>query len=270
MISFWFDRWHSKGPLYPTFSNMDIYQSRIPRDASVWDFFHSTWQPSSSLHSIMDWIQSPPSFEEDTPDSFIWNPDPTQPFSVAQAWNHTRKKGRPTSWHSFVWDSHLTPRHSFLLWIVSLNRLPTQVLLIQNRRIDSGVCAFCRLVPDSINHLFFECSVTSRLAVFWATKCNIQWRNRPWLELIAWASRVCGGPSFAHRLARFSLGALCHTIWIERNNSLFRNKDIFIPGICKHIIKMVKDKVLSLGKIVDTLQNRRLQRNWELSPSIFS
>ena len=163
----------------------------------------------------------------------------------------------------------LFPRHSFLLWIISLNRLPTQVFLLQNRRIDSALCAFCGLTPDSINHLFFECPITNRLASFWATKCRIPWRNRPWLEHLLWAMNSCGGPSFAHCITRFSFGALTHIIWIERNNVLFRNKQVYIPGIRKHLVKAVKDKALSMGGVRDSPPNRAIQRRWGLPPSIF-
>lgn len=36
-VSFWFDPWHPNGPLNILFSNLEIYRSGIPRDASVAD-----------------------------------------------------------------------------------------------------------------------------------------------------------------------------------------------------------------------------------------
>ena len=147
--------------------------------------------------------------------------------------------------------------------------MPSQVFLLQNRRIDTALCVFCGSRPDSVNHLFFECPSTGRLASFWATKCNLPWRNRPGQDFILWAMKICGGDSFAHRLSRFSLGALVHLIWTERNNALFRNKSIYLPGMRKHLLKVVKDKAISIGKVQDTPRNRVLQRKWELPASIF-
>ena len=268
-VSFWFDWWHDKGPLYLLFSNMDIYQSRIPRTTTVRCFYDTVWQPSATLHSFLSWQDPPPTFQEDIDDELVWAPLPSSSFSVSIAWNHVRRKGHSVQWHSFVWDRHLIPRHSFLLWVISLNRLPTQTFLLHSSRIEPALCAFCGEVPDSINHLFFECASTRGLASFWATKCYLPWRNRPWQEHITWAMKVCGGPSFAHSLSRFSFGALCHIIWTERNNAIFRNKDIFIPGMRKHIIKVVRDKAITFGTVTDTPLNRRLQRNWGLPPSIF-
>lgn len=268
-VSFWFDSWHTRGPLSLLFSNVEIYQSRIPREASVRSFFEGSWQPSTTLTTLLDWMVNPPSFADNRMDHLVWAPQPSEPFSVSRAWNHIRRKWHVIPWHSFIWDRHIVPRHAFLLWLISHNRLPTQVFLLRYHRIEEAACAFCRSVPDSISHLFFECNYTSRLASFWATKCNLPWSNRPWHELLLWAIQVCGGSSFAHRIARFSFGALCHIIWTERNNALFRNKSIFIPGMRKHLFKAVKDKVASMGRIEDTYRNRLLQRKWDLPASIF-
>ncbi|XP_056171573.1 pentatricopeptide repeat-containing protein At1g25360-like [Syzygium oleosum] len=60
-VSFWFDWWHSRGPLYLLFSNAEIYQSRIPRDATVRSFYEGSWQPSNTLATIMGWMDPLPS-----------------------------------------------------------------------------------------------------------------------------------------------------------------------------------------------------------------
>ena len=268
-ISFWYDWWHDRGPFYLIFSNIDIYQSRIPRNISLRDFFDSSWQPSFVLDSMHSWAEPPPTLTGETFDTFTWDPHSTGTYTVTSAWNHLRRRSPLVPWHSFIWDHSMAPRHAFIMWLVSLNRLPTQVLLIQNRRLDSAFCAFCRSTPDSINHLYFECPSTNRLASFWATKCSLPWRNRPWRDHILWAMKVCGGSSFSDRLSRFSFGALVHIIWTERNNALFRNKTIYLPGIRKHLLKVVKDKVFSLGRIQDCPRNRIFQRRWALPSSIF-
>ncbi|XP_056161216.1 uncharacterized protein LOC130135632 [Syzygium oleosum] len=260
---------HMRGPLYLLFSNAEIYQSRIPREATVRSFYEGSWQPSNTLATIMGWSEPLPPTVDNSMDNFVWTPHPAESFSVSLAWNHIRRKWHPTPWHSFVWDRHIAPRHAFLLWLITLNRLPTQVFLLQNRRIDDALCAFCGATPDSINHLFFGCASTCRLASLWATNCRLPWRNRPWQEHILWAMKVCGGSSFAHRIARFSFGALCHIIWTERNNAIFRNKSVFIPGMRKHLFKVVKDKAISMGTVEDTYRNRIVQRKWDLPPSIF-
>ncbi|XP_030540728.2 uncharacterized protein LOC115748390 [Rhodamnia argentea] len=267
--AFWYDWWHDKGPLFGLFSSRDIYRSRIPHEATVRSFYDSDWPPSDSRNTILGWAEPAPSFNDNGDDILTWQAHPSGTFSVASAWDFIESKGRAAPWHSFVWDRDITPRHAFLMWLVTLNRIPTRTLLIQNRRITDGTCAFCRRRPDSVDHLFFGCSVTGSLALFWAAKCRLTWRNRPWQEHIRWAMTYIGGRSFSHRLAGFSHGALCHLIWTKRNDILFRSKALFVPEMIKHLIKVVKDKAISLGTVNDTPWNRRLQSSWGLSPAIF-
>lgn len=85
----------------------------------------------------------------------------------------------------------------------------------------------------------------------------------------AWAAKAFGGRSFHQRIARFSFVALCHLIWKERNDILFRDRPLLMMSMKKQLLKVVKDKAISIKPIDDTPRNRRVQRSWELPPSIF-
>lgn len=134
------------------------------------------------------------------------------------------------TWNSSIWDCSIALRHGFLMWLISLNRLPMQVLLLSYHRISEGACSYCQRRPDSIDHLFFGCAITGTLARFWVAKCNLSWRNVTWQENLRWAIRFIGDHNFPHRIACFSLGTLCHIIWTERNHILFRNWTLFSTG----------------------------------------
>lgn len=132
------------------------------------------------LDTITSWSDDVPNLDAGRYDRLVWLGHPSGAFSIASAWDLIRFKGQIVPWHSFIWDRCIAPRHGFLLWLISLNRLPTQVVLLNYRRITKGVCAFCRCRPDSIDHLFFGCKFIGTLALFWATKCNLAWRNDTW------------------------------------------------------------------------------------------
>lgn len=85
-------------------------------------------------------------------------------------------------------------------------------------------CALCNSRPNSIDHLFFGCHVSTVLASFWAAKCNIPWQNISWMDNLMWATKFLSRSDFYQAIARFSFGALCHVIWKTRNNILFRAK----------------------------------------------
>ncbi|XP_030476269.1 uncharacterized protein LOC115693418 [Syzygium oleosum] len=256
------------GPLYNFFADRDIYRSGIPRNSSVSEFFSSEWPQSSVLDTFCSWLLTV-SLESGASDCLTWHGHPSGEFSSSKAWEFIRIKGQKVNWSSFIWDPSIAPRYGFLLWLTTLNRLPTQVFLLRHNRIAEGACAFCRRRSDSIDHLFFGCNITGTLANFWASKCNLSWRNGSWHDNLRWAIQVIGGHSFHQRIARFSLSALCHIIWTERNDILFRSKTFFLPAIRNHLNKATKDRGLSFKPVEDSPRNRRIQANWAISASIF-
>jgi len=95
------------------------------------------------------------------------------------------------------------------------------------------------------------------------------WRNKRWVDNLAWASKRFMGKSFYQILARFSFGAMCYIIWKEQNNVLFRNQTLFLPAMKMHLQKAIKDKAMTFKHVPDVPMNRRLQRSWNIHPSIF-
>ncbi|KAL3741167.1 hypothetical protein ACJRO7_022302 [Eucalyptus globulus] len=265
-ISVWYDHWHQQGPLCFLIPDSIIVSSSLSRLATVVDLCSSSDQ---SLISLLEcWGISLPMLSL-RPDRFSWRCSSSGVFSIALAWDTIRTKRYRVPWASFIWNKALAPRYQFNLWLIIKNRLPTQVLLLSYGRIDHALCAFCNSTPNSINHLFFDCHVSATLAYFWATRCNLPWRNRPWVDNLRWALDFLSGKDFYHSIARFSFGALCHLIWKKRNNIIFRGEALVVPALKKHLIKVIKDKVLTFSSVPDIPRNKRLQRSWGFDPSIF-
>lgn len=222
-----------------------------------------------SFRSIMEsWGLFIPTLSQ-APDWFSWRWHPSGSFSVGSAWNHFRTKRSVVPWASLIWNNVITPRFQFNLWLIARNRLPTQELLISYGGIDYATCAFCNDVPDSIDHLFFDCQISASIAYFWASRCNLPWRPRPWKENLQWATSFLKGNDFFHNLARYSFAAMCYLIWKKRNAIIFRDEAVVLAAMKNHIIKMVKDKALTFSDVPNTPRNRRLERNWGFDPSIF-
>ena len=267
--SFWFDYWHPKGPFCELFSNRDIYCSGIPRFSSVQQFLSSDWRSSNFLQAYNSWSDPSPVLLDGRPDKLIWQGHSSGAFSTASAWELIRRKHPVVPWGNFIWDVYIEPRYGFFLWLLALDKLPTQSVLLSSHRISGALCAFCHLSPDSTDHLFFGCSITASLANFWATNCDLCWTNSTWQDNFKWVFTTLRGNSFRQRIARFSFGALCHIIWVERNHILFRNKDLYLPAMRAHLTKIVKDRGLSFKSVPDSPCNRRIQLKWGLSTSIF-
>ncbi|KAF8028372.1 hypothetical protein BT93_E1094 [Corymbia citriodora subsp. variegata] len=265
-VSLWFDPWLASGLLSRRYSHADIYRLPLHCDTKVADLFSNE---GTSIREELQAVQDPLPVISDSPDSLQWIPQNSGLFSIPSAWNVLRRQGRLVPWPSFIWDKAIIPRYQFLLWIISRNRLPTQTFLISIGRLPSGTCVFCKVCPDSIKHLFFECAIPNSLATLWAFKCNIPWSNRPWLLTIQWLTDQLSLTNFHSDITKFSFAALCYVIWKTRNNMLFRSAPLCVPSMLQHLIKALKDKALTYKGVPDTPRNRRLQCCWGLDPSIF-
>nr|GEX67619.1 putative reverse transcriptase domain-containing protein [Tanacetum cinerariifolium] len=100
-------------------------------------------------------------------DGVLW------PFMVACAWDTIRTRADSVNWYNVVWFPHCIPLHALYMWLVFQKKLKTQDRL---RQWDVGLsivlnllrCPLYDLVPNSHDHLFFECAFLLRV---WSKTC---------------------------------------------------------------------------------------------------
>ena len=61
-----------------------------------------------------------------------------------------------------------------------------------------------------------------------------------------------------------------YIIWKERNERFHTNSVRDTSTLARIIITMVRSKLLSLSGLMDTLLNRQVQMQWDLSNSVFA
>ncbi|GJQ99576.1 homeodomain-like protein [Tanacetum coccineum] len=89
-------------------------------------------------------------------------------FSVKYAWEVLRPRGQQVMWYHITWFSHCIPRHAFHIWLVMRRCLKTQDKL-RPWDVDAQTdltqlrCSLCGSQQDSHEHLFFECSYSSKV-----------------------------------------------------------------------------------------------------------
>ncbi|GJU18554.1 hypothetical protein Tco_1146520 [Tanacetum coccineum] len=147
--SAWFDRWADVCPLKDMFSNRDIARLGFSLDDSVYNLISD---------GVWDGV--------------------LRPFSVACAWDTIRTRDDIVNWYNVVWFPHCIPRHAIHMWLVFQQKLKTQDRLWQ-WDVDSSIdlnllrCPLCDLVPDSHDHLFFECAFSSQVLSKVCVLCGI-------------------------------------------------------------------------------------------------
>ncbi|GJS81490.1 hypothetical protein Tco_0748031 [Tanacetum coccineum] len=149
-------------------------------------------------------------------------------FSVKCAWEVLRPHGIEVSWSHTVWYSHAILRHAFHLWLVMRRSLKTQDKLRQwdvapTTDITQVRCSLCGTQPDSHEHLFFECSYSSKV---WTLIRGLVGMDvvPPVLDnILAWFQPMGNKRTIQNIVGKILFAAASYFIWLERNNRLFKN-----------------------------------------------
>lgn len=153
-------------------------------------------------------------------------------FTVQSACKSLEESAPLVPWTNDVWFKGCVPKHSFCLWLTCHGRLPTQDRIMGWKHDPPDMlCVFCKLVPDSHAHLFFQCSFSC--TVWRKVKHQVAFYGFPeeWYEIHDRLSQKRGPKKMEHKLA---LAATVYHIWRERNMRIFRD-------VTKPLLKVVED-----------------------------
>jgi hypothetical protein len=144
-----------------------------------------------------------------------------------------------------IWESRCLPKLKVFLWLVMMDRLNTQdIMLRKNWTIDGDtLCVMCNTQAlETSHHLFFECPFAvncwQKIQITWDTSVAVQ-------DRILLAHNQFTGPCFTEILA-------CATwnIWKERNDFIFRGQD---PSFPRWRVRFSSDLSLHKYKIKENL-----------------
>ncbi|XP_057965321.1 uncharacterized protein LOC131155890 [Malania oleifera] len=141
-----------------------------------------------------------------------------------------RNKGTRVPWFKEVWNSGKTPKHSFILWFDLKGKLLTNENLIGDD-VDH-LCELCRNDIETIDHLFFKCSFSSKV---WG--CIRGWlglhRSMSTLKAaVKWLHKEAKGTDISSVGKRIGLTTTVYFLWHFRNRRKLENDDISY-GSCK-------------------------------------
>nr|GEU32561.1 hypothetical protein [Tanacetum cinerariifolium] len=125
-------------------------------------------------------------------------------------------------------------------------------------------CPLCDLVPDSHDHLFFECAFSSRV---WS-KVRVLYGMEsipPWLiDVTTFITHISKGKTAVSILSRLVLAATSYYIWLERNGRLFKKKTSSPNQIVDVIISMVRLKLVTFKFKKMSTRSRLLLDQWKI------
>ncbi|GJV92054.1 reverse transcriptase domain, reverse transcriptase zinc-binding domain protein [Tanacetum coccineum] len=193
-----------------------------------------------------------------------------RPFSVACVWDTIRSRADMVNWYNVVWFSHCIPRHAVHMWLVIQQKLKTQVRLRQwdvGPSIDLNLlkCPLCDLVPDSHDHLFFECSFSSQVWSKVRVLCGMDAIPPHLRDVVAFIVPLSKGKIVVSIISRIVVAATSYYIWLERNGRLFKKKTSTPGQIVDVIFSTVRLKLVTFKfkkmstNLVCCLTNGRFQ-----------
>lgn len=168
--SFWHDSWCSVGPLSKILfgplclSDLNLKVSDVSPADGIWN-----WQSIS--YSIPDEVANcliavPRSSDVVSKDKIIWRPNLNGKFSLKSAYHlachpFSDNSCVPEAGFSWIWKSLCQPRKKNFMWKVAHLALPTAYVLSQRGIHISSVCVLCGDQPETLNHVFQECSMSN-------------------------------------------------------------------------------------------------------------
>ncbi|GKA88788.1 hypothetical protein Tco_0810552 [Tanacetum coccineum] len=241
--SLWYDKWNEFDPLANRISPRDIHRAGLNLQSKVSDvIFQGTWiWPPNLLVKYPFLIDYNIPIRDDVLDCLEWRNHHGIPkkFTVSQVWIDIRYRDSKVSWYNMVWFPYCIPGHAFNLWLIVRKKLTTQDLIpVWDRLASLGtVCSLCESIPDSHEHLFFECSFAH-------------------------------GRTMKSVVAKIVVAATVYFIWLERNWRLFKKGNRTNDQIVDCIKTSVRLKLLSC-KLKKSKNGERMARLWELPEAVF-
>ncbi|KAF2568464.1 hypothetical protein F2Q68_00027734 [Brassica cretica] len=154
-------------------------------------------------------------------DSYFWMIDGEEldGFSANKTRNILRNRAPTPAWTRIVWFKGAIPHHSFTMWLVFLNCLPTRDRLSRWSTNTSPTCCLCGAGNETRDHLFLVCHVSASIWEHVMHRLGYQWHGfTSWNAFTDWlCTKDNVTPSTLKLLAAHTT---VYNIWAERNKRL--------------------------------------------------
>ncbi|XP_039071270.1 uncharacterized protein LOC120218393 [Hibiscus syriacus] len=213
-----------------TIRNADFWQMEVPKNAS-WSFKYLLKIRPEAAPILVGQVQE---------------------VSTSYIWDKLCSPAPKVPWHHLVWFSGRIPKHSIIVWMTLLNRLPTRVRLLRmGLDIETDKCLLCGAEAETRDHLFFECQFSKELWGFILNLCCISRKGCSCESELAWASLLFKGKSLIVGILKLVWSRHIYCIWNERNVRLFGNRARLKDELLGDIKETIRIRLV--GKVLNRL-----------------
>ena len=161
-------------------------------------------------------------------------------------------------WHRLLWSSLTIPKHSVIVWMAILNRLPTMDRLISWGIETSGTCCLCQEEVETRDHVFFECNYSKETWRMILSHCGINRVIGKWEEELQWVVRNTKGKKLNSAILIVAWRAHIYHIWREHNGRMHSQSRRTLVQIFEQIQNDVRIRLAGLRKFTATSVNSQL------------
>ncbi|GJV40598.1 zinc knuckle CX2CX4HX4C containing protein [Tanacetum coccineum] len=221
--SLWFDNWCNLGPLAEFIPPRDRYSAGLSALSTVSDvFYNGMWNWPIFLCDKYPQLQAL--------------------FCPSMNINSDRPRNIKVDWFPYC-----IPRHAFHLWLVIKQRLKMKDKVASWEVLDSlmTVCPLYEVVPDSHEHIFFECIFSQQIWSHMKVFAGLPNTNVVFSHIISEVYPFTNRKSSKSVIAKLVLAASTYFLWQERNWRLFKNNKRSTKQVIDCIYSTVRLKLLS-------------------------
>ena len=143
-------------------------------------------------------------------------------FHSKMAYEYFRPRRAKLAWTKMVWQSFITPKHSFILWLGMKEKLLTKDKL--QEVTEDIACPLCRAEAETIDHVFFCCRIANEIWAKIKSWLGISRRMQTLKAAVKWMIKEARGTGVPAKIKRISLASTVYHIWEARNQRNFEGK----------------------------------------------
>lgn len=253
--SFWHDNWTGLGPL------INLTGANGPRVTGIRSMLtvkqaasRGAWSRPRGRHPTLLLLRAclpdlPAEINSSLPDIFLWRNtlhSPPAVFSSALTWSTLQPMPPPVDWFSSVWFQGNISKHTFIMWVIARDRMPTRDKLRRWGLDVTPLCPLCDTVDESLHRLFFACSFSLDL---W----NLLFQAAPFSPPNSFEHNLVWLRSFTTNaklkvLCKIIFQAAVYLIWKERNTRIHTATSRSVTSLLKELQTILRAKLHGLDQ----------------------
>ncbi|XP_060200597.1 uncharacterized protein LOC132628856 [Lycium barbarum] len=219
------------------------------KNQSVWNYF-----PQQASWMLKKIFKATKTLELAGIDNEEFTAAPT--FSIKQVYLKLRGCHQKVSWRKLICNNHGSPKWVFILYLALNRRLYTRDRLKKWGITNQVACPLCGTEPETIDHLFFQCSFSAAVwekLLMWQ---GYQRKAMEWTNEVLWMCAQVNGKAAQSQVCRMVAAGSVYILWQERNNRVFQQRT---P---ETLIRMIVQEVMVRGSLQPRLAYRMVQLDY--------